>query len=105
MSLAAEVKEIVVDGLSSVLQHSGFTTWLAIEDRISDGHVAINNSVLFREGLKTIKSAHFLCVPVKTSGTFDCERVCLASIIKFHNKFAHISSKDKKTTIDKFDPA
>jgi hypothetical protein len=105
MSLAAEIKEIVIEGLSAVFQHTGFTTWLAEEDTVSEGHIAINNSVLFREALKTTKSAHFLCVPVKTSDTFDCERVCLASIIKFHNKFTHISSKDKKTTINKFDPA
>jgi hypothetical protein len=105
MSVAAEIRNLVVEGASSVLRHSEFKSWLDKEDDIMDGHVAINNSVLFREGLKTTKSTHFLCVPIKTKGNFDCDRICLASIIKFNNKFTHISPKDKKAAIDKFDPA
>jgi hypothetical protein len=105
MSLAAEIKGIVVEGVSSVLQHSEFKTWLEDQEDLTDGHIAINNSVLFRESLKTTKSDHFLCVPVKAKGECDYDRVCLASIIKFNGKFTHVSAKDKKTGIGKFDPA
>jgi hypothetical protein len=71
--------------VASVLELDEFKEWSEEENDLTEGHVAINNSLLFREGLKTNKNGKFLCIPVDARGRFASDRACLASSIKFNN--------------------
>ena len=105
MSVEADLKGLLTAGVLKVLDRTEFATWLANEDDFEEGHIGINNSLIFREELATIKNDKFLCVPLEKDGTPSGEKVCLASNIKFNTDFTYLSPKDKKAAYEKLDAA
>jgi len=103
MRVPTEIKKMVVREVASVFELEEFKKWSEVEDDFTEGHVAINNSLLFREGLKTNKNGKFLCIPVDVKGRLASDRACLASSIKLNKKFAYVSPKDKKAAFEKLD--
>ena len=77
MSVEADLKGLLTAGVLKVLERPEFATWIANEDDFEEGHIGINNSLIFREELATVKNDKFLCVPLEKGGTPSGERVCL----------------------------
>jgi len=105
LSIETDLKRILTDAVSKVLDQSTFTEWLESEDELEEGHIGINNSFIFREDLKTRKNAKFLCVSLKKGEQPSGEGACLASNIKFNKKFTYVSPKDKNAAYEEIDTA
>jgi hypothetical protein len=66
------------------------------EEKVGDGLVLLNNSFIFRQKLKTIKSDLYLGVPVRTSSHLGVSNVVVARGIAFNSDFKFVDLKGMK---------
>lgn len=94
--MRSQLEELIHNGAAHVLQHSQFGDWLKSQKSTKDGLVAINNSFLFREELKTRKNSKYLCVPLDSSGNLIVEKLGIGCDLAFNTDFTCIPKKAPK---------
>jgi hypothetical protein len=105
MTLEAQVRKVLAAGVAQVFRRKEFLSWLENEDGPKDGFVGLNNSLIFREELSTVKNGKFICAPIDVHGIPQVDGLCLASNIKFNSDFTYLSPKDKKVAFQGMDEA
>ncbi|HLV89422.1 MAG TPA: hypothetical protein VKV39_20735 [Candidatus Sulfotelmatobacter sp.] len=82
-----------------------FFKWLK-EEKIGEGLVLLNNSFIFRQKLKTVKSDLYLGIPVRTSSHLGVSNVVVARGIAFNSDFKFVDLKGmKKLDVQELEPA
>jgi len=82
-----------------------FLKWLK-EEKVGDGLVLLNNSFIFRQKLKTVKSDLYLGIPVRTTSHLGVSNVVVARGLAFNSDFKFVELKAMKTLeVQEIDPA
>ncbi|MGC2793696.1 MAG: hypothetical protein WA899_16865, partial [Candidatus Sulfotelmatobacter sp.] len=89
--IAAQIRAAV----SAVVQQREFLKWLK-EEKVGDGLVLLNNSFIFRQKLKTIKSDLYLGIPVRGASQLGVSNVVVASGLAFNSDFKFVELKGMK---------
>jgi hypothetical protein len=105
MSPVTQLGAVLSVSIARVFKRIEFSSWLAAEDNPKDGYVGINNSLIFREELSTIKSDRFVCAPLIGDENPKIEKLCLVSNIRFNSDFTYLSPKDKNPKYESIDGA
>lgn len=88
-----EIATRIRSGLATLAESQAFKSWVK-DQKLSEGSiVAINNSFVFRDQLKTTKNPCFLCLCVDAKGKLTPDAVKVASDIQFNTDFKHFSPK------------
>jgi hypothetical protein len=99
--IAAQIRAAV----SAVVQQREFLKWLK-EEKVGDGLVLLNNSFIFRQKLKTIKSDLYLGIPVRGASQLGVSNVVVASGLAFNSDFKFVELKGMKAlAVQEIDPA
>lgn len=88
----ANIKKItteIISEISKVTKTTSFKDWLANETMSPSASqfVAINNSFIFRENIKTVKSEKFLAFDISNTKTFDTKKIYIVEGIGFNSHF------------------
>jgi hypothetical protein len=87
------VQDLVEAGATAVAKTTIFSDWLS-EESEGDGLVAINNSFVYRDLVKTTKNAQYLCLPLKGDKSFT-EPVSVARPQSFNTDFKFFKAASK----------
>lgn len=99
--IAAQIRNAV----SAVVKRPEFTKWLK-EEKIGEGFILLNNSVIFRQKLKTTKSEFYLGIPVRTASNLGISNPIIVHGIKFNTNFKYVELKGiKKLKVDEIQTA
>ncbi len=99
--IAAQIRAAV----AAVAGQGEFLKWLK-EEKVGEGLVLLNNSFIFRQKLKTVKSDLYLGIPVRTSSHLGVSNVVVARGIAFNSDFKFVDLKGmKKLDVQEIDPA
>jgi hypothetical protein len=99
--IAAQIRAAV----AAVVEQHEFLKWLK-EEKARDGLVLLNNSFIFRQKLKTVKSDLYLAIPVRAGSHLGVSNVVVARGIAFNSDFKFIDLKGmKKLEVQEMDPA
>jgi hypothetical protein len=90
-----EVAAQIRTAVAAVAKQREFLNWLK-EEKVGDGLVLLNNSFIFRQKLKTIKSDLYLGIPVRTSSHLGVSNVVVARGIAFNSDFKFVDLKGMK---------
>lgn len=103
----ANTKKIVsgiISEVSKVTKTTSFTDWLANEtvSPTATQFVAINNSFIFRDSIKTVKNEKFLAFDISSTKTFDTKKIYIVEGIGFnsHFKLYTLTPHHVKTTLE-----
>src|ERR1700722_8318884 len=99
--VAAQIRAAV----GAVAEQREFLKWLK-EENPGDGLVLLNNSFIFRQKLKTIKSDLYVGIPVRTGSNLGVSNVVVARGIPFNSDFKFVDLKGmKKLEVQEIDRA
>ena len=99
--IAAQIRAAV----AAVAEQREFLKWLK-EEKAGDGLVLLNNSFIFRQKLKTVKSDLYLGIPVRASSHLGVSNVVVTHGIAFNSDFKFVDLKGmKKLEVQEIDPA
>ncbi len=90
--IAAQIRAAV----AAVAKQREFLKWFK-EEKVGDGLVLLNNSFIFRQKLKTIKSDLYLGIPVRTTSHLGVSNVVVARGVAFNSDFKFVDLKGMKT--------
>ena len=98
------LKTQVISEVTTVTKTTSFKDWLKNEP-VSPAHnqfVAINNSFIFRESIKTVKSAKYIAFKISPTKTFDTKKIYIVEGIAFnsHFKLYTLTTNHKKTKLE-----
>jgi hypothetical protein len=103
----ANVKKLatqIISEVTSVTKTTSFKDWLANEtvSPTTNQFVAINNSFIFRENIKTVKSEKFIAFDISSTKTFDTKKIYIVEGIGFnsHFKLYTLTANHLKTTLE-----
>jgi len=68
-------------------------------DKPKDGLVLVNNSLVYRDKLKTIKNSHYLAIPVTAAGEIDIKNLKVVNGTKFNNDFKFLPAKARSSVV------
>jgi len=95
MTTISTLAKLISDSIYRIVLSSRFQDWFK-KIKVSQGdYVVINNSVLFRKDLKTIKSTKYLGLKVLNPSPFEYEIYVLQTARK-NNDFSYISGRSKE---------
>lgn len=93
MSSKAILKSIR-ESVAAVAASDAFVGWLASEKGLAESDlVALNNSFVYRDGVKTVKNAAYPCLRISPSGALDAAAVWIGEPPSFNADFKRFSSK------------
>ena len=99
--IAAQIRAAV----AAVAEQREFLKWLK-EEKAGDGLVLLNNSFIFRQKLKTVKSDLYIGIPVRSGSHLGVSNVVVARGIAFNSDFKFVDLKGmKKLEVQEIDPA
>ena len=99
--IAAQIRAAV----AAVTKQREFVKWLKGE-KVGEGLVLLNNSFIFRQKLKTVKSDFYLGIPTRTSSNLGLSHVVVARGIAFNSDFKFVDLKGmKKLDVEEIDAA
>jgi len=99
--IAAQIRAAV----AAVAKQREFLKWLK-EEKVGDGLVLLNNSFIFRQKLKTVKSDLYLGIPVRTTSHLGVSNVVVARGLAFNSDFKFVELKGiKKLEVQEVNPA
>ena len=81
-------------GVNAITKGTAFTQWISGEASTGEGVVAINNSFVYRDLVKTTKNGQYLCVSVK-DGKVVSDSPSAAKPQAFNNDFKFFKSASK----------
>jgi hypothetical protein len=100
-----EVAAQIRTAAAAVAKQREFLKWLK-EEKVGDGLVLLNNSFIFRQKLKTVKSNLYLGIPVRTSSNLGVSNIVVARGIAFNSDFKFVDLKGmKKLEVQEIDSA
>ena len=82
--------------VAAVAKQREFLKWVK-EEKVGEGLVLLNNSFIFRQKLKTIKSDLYLGIPVRTASHLGLSNVVVARGVAFNSDFKFVELKGMKT--------
>lgn len=98
------LKAQIISEVSEITKSKSFKEWLNTEPVTLAGNqfVAINNSFIFRESIKTVKSVMYLAFDISTTKTFDIKKIFIVQGISFnsHFKLFTLNANHKKTKLE-----
>jgi hypothetical protein len=101
----AEVSNQIRDAVDAVVKQPEFIKWLS-EEKIGEGLILFNNSSFFRQKLKTLKSALYLGIPVRTASHLGVSNLVAVQGVTFHTDFKFVELRGlKKLQIDELKTA
>jgi hypothetical protein len=99
--IAAQIRAAV----AAVAEQREFLKWLK-DEKVGEGLVLLNNSFIFRQKLKTIKSDLYLGIPTRTSSHLGLSNVVVTRGIAFNSDFKFVDLKGmKKLEVEEIDAA
>jgi len=99
--IAAQIRAAV----AAVTKQREFVKWLK-DEKVGEGLVLLNNSFIFRQKLKTVKSDLYLGIPTRTSSNLGLSHVVVARGIAFNSDFKFVDLKGmKKLDVEEIDAA
>lgn len=104
MSSPKTLKTKIISQVSTITKTKAFKDWLKDEVLPTSGNLflAINNSFLFREHLKTNKSSKYIAFDISTKKTFDAKETYIIEGIAFNAAFKiyTVGPTYKKSTLE-----
>lgn len=104
MATVKNLKAKIISEVTTVTRMASFKDWLANEtvSPAAKQFVAINNSFIFRENIKTIKSEKFICFDISNTKAFDPRKIYIVEGIGFnsHFKIFTLATNHKKTILE-----
>lgn len=98
------LKTKIISEITDVTKTTSFKDWLNAEPLSTAGNqfVAINNSFIFRESIKTVKSAKYIAFDISPTKTFDTKKIFIVEGIGFnsHFKLYTLTANHKKTKLE-----
>jgi hypothetical protein len=88
------VQSLIETGIDGITKATVFSDWISAEAAKGEGLVAINNSFIYRDLVKTTKNAQYLCVSLK-EGKVGAEPVSVAKPQSFNPDFKFFKSPSK----------
>lgn len=86
------VVESIRERVAAVTAGDAFVSWLASEKGLAEGDlVALNNSFVYRDGVKTVKNAAYPCLRIDQSGVLDASAVWIGEPPSFNADFKRFS--------------
>jgi hypothetical protein len=90
-----EIANQIRDAVAAVVKQPEFVKWLKAE-QIGEGLILLNNSFIFRQKLKTIKSELYLGIPARTASHLGVSNVIVVRGITFNTDFKFVELKGMK---------
>lgn len=90
-----EIANQIRDAVAAVVKQPEFVKWLKAE-KIGDGLILLNNSLIFRQKLKTTKSDLYLGIPARTASHLGVSNVVVVHGITFNTDFKFVELKGMK---------
>jgi hypothetical protein len=104
MASVKNLKTRIISEVTKVTKTAFFKDWLASESVSStiNQFVAINNSFLFREHIKTNKSEKFIAFDISNTKTLDTKKIFIIEGVGFntHFKIFSYTTNHNKTSLD-----
>lgn len=104
MASIKNIRTSIISEVEIVTNTIFFKDWLNKESvhPSANQFIAINNSFLFREHIKTVKSKKFIAFDISNTKTFDTKKIYIIEGINFisHFKIFSLSSEHIKTTLN-----
>jgi hypothetical protein len=98
------LKTQIISEIANVTKTTSFKDWLNAEQVSTTGNqfVAINNSFIFRESIKTVKSVKYIGFEISPAKKFDTKKIFIVEGIGFnsHFKLFTLTSNHKKTKLE-----
>ena len=98
------LKTQIISEIANVTKTTSFKDWLNAEPVSTSVNqfVAINNSFIFRESIKTVKSVKYIGFDISPTNTFDTKKIFIVEGIGFnsHFKLFTITANHKKTKLE-----
>lgn len=98
------LKTQIISEIANVTKTTSFKDWLNAEPLSTAGNqfVAINNSFIFRESIKTVKSVKYIGFDISPAKTFDTKKIFIVEGIEFnsHFKLFTLTSNHKKIKLE-----
>ena len=90
-----EIANQIRGAVGAVVKQPEFIMWLKAE-KIGEGLILLNNSFIFRQKLKTIKSDLYLGIPVRTATELGVSNVVIVQGITFNTDFKFVELRGMK---------
>lgn len=90
----SKIKSGVRSNFRSLISSNAFRAWLLSDEKHKDGLVVVNNSFVFREGVKTNKNSNFLAVSLNGAGNVGDE-IYVVRNFAMNSDFKFVSGKAK----------
>lgn len=100
----ATIKDLIIKEVKIVTSSKSFKDWLSAEKIAKSGQpiLVINNSFIFREGIKTNKNSKYIAVEIDAKGKFDVKTIFIIEGMTINSPFKIIveNPTTQKTSID-----
>ena len=84
------IGQLVREQIAEILNSKQFKDWLSNVKPAKEGHIAFNNSYLFRENIKTTKSKNYLALPFDPSkGSLNEGELCVINGVNINTDFQY----------------
>jgi hypothetical protein len=93
--MSEAIEREVRGGVGSVLESSSFQTWLDSEELVAGDLIALNNSFVYRDTVKTRKHSDYLLLKVPGAKKLDKASLGLAPVSSFNVDFKVFSVKSR----------
>lgn len=89
MATAKKLKTLIISEVDVVTKTASFKDWLANETVSSAANqfVAINNSFIFRENIKTVKSRKYIAFDISSTRVFNTKKIYIVEGVAFNSHF------------------
>lgn len=89
MASVKNIHERVIAEIQKITVSPSFTDWLSHEtlSPIATQFVAFNNSFIFRENIKSVKSQKFLAFDILSTGKFNVKKIYVVEGVHFNSHF------------------
>ena len=104
MASVKNLKTQIISEVTAVTKLALFTEWFKKEtiSQKNNHFVAINNSLIFREQIKTVKNKQYIAFDVSITKTFDTKKIYIVEGIRFNSQFKLYTTTPNltKTTLE-----
>jgi hypothetical protein len=100
------IVESIREHVAAVTATDAFVSWLDAEKGLSEGDlVALNNSFVYRDGVKTVKNPAYPCLRIASTGVLDTSTVVIGEPSSFNADFKRFSAKGSLPQVHELDSA
>jgi len=104
MAIKKDLKTQIISEVVVVTKTTSFKEWLVNETISPAGNqfIAVNNSFIFRENIKTVKSEKYIAFDISRTKSFDTQKIYIVEGISFntHFKLYTLTVNHKKTKLE-----